>query len=68
MAEAARKLTHVAPVGRGQERAITLLDLVAAIAEEADSDDEILAAVVELINSGQVKLVGNFRGADVVVR
>jgi hypothetical protein len=46
---------------------VTLLDLVAAIADQAESDDEILTVVTELINSGRVKLVGNVGGADVKV-
>jgi hypothetical protein len=46
---------------------ITLLELVAAVAESASSDAEVVAAVSELINSGKVRLVGNFRGADVRV-
>lgn len=45
----------------------TLLDLVAAIARGAASDSEVVAAVTRLINSGQVRLVGSFRGADVRV-
>jgi hypothetical protein len=68
MAEAAMKLSRRARVDRAEESAITLLDLVAALAEVAESDDEILAAVSELINSGRVRLIGNFRGADVLVR
>ncbi len=46
---------------------LTLLELVAAVAEQAESDGEILSVVADLINSGKVKLVGNFRGADVKV-
>ncbi len=46
---------------------ITLLDLVAAVAETATSDAEVVATVSELINSGKVRLIGNFRGADVRV-
>ena len=46
---------------------ITLLDLVAAVAESATSDAEVIETVSELINSGKVRLIGNFRGADVRV-
>ncbi len=49
-------------------RVTTLLDLVAAVAESAASDAEVVATVTHLINSGQIRLVGNFRGADVRVR
>jgi len=46
---------------------ITLLELVAAIADCTDSEDEVIAAVAHLINTRQVLLVGNFRGSDVEV-
>lgn len=42
---------------------VTLLELVAAAAEEARSDAELLAAVVYMVNSGRVQLMGTFRGA-----
>jgi hypothetical protein len=45
----------------------TLLDLVAAVAEEAESEAELVATVQQLINSGRVQLVGHFKGADVKV-
>lgn len=67
MAEPARKLDFLPNLEASGESSITLLDLVAAIADQAESDDEILTAVTDLINSGRVKLVGNFRGADVKV-
>jgi hypothetical protein len=42
---------------------VTLLDLVTAVSEYARSDGEVIATVVWLVNSGQVRLGGNFRGA-----
>ncbi len=48
-------------------RVTTLLDLVAAVADAASSDDEVIATVKSLINSGKVTLVGEFLGADVKV-
>ena len=42
---------------------VTLLDLVSAISEYARSDGEVIATVVWLVNSGTVRLGGNFRGA-----
>ncbi len=45
----------------------TLLDLVAAVAESAKTEAEVVATVTHLINSGQIKLIGNFQGADVRV-
>ena len=44
---------------------LTLLDLVAAVADAANSEDEVVAAVHHLIDSGRVTLVGNFRSRDV---
>jgi hypothetical protein len=41
----------------------TLLELVAAVADSAETDTEIVATVVYLVNSGRVQLCGNFRGA-----
>lgn len=42
---------------------VTLLELVSAVMEHADTDDEVIATVVHLVNSGAVRLCGNFRGA-----
>jgi len=42
---------------------VTLLELVNAITSYARSDDEIVATIVHLVNSGQVRLCGSFRGA-----
>ena len=44
-------------------RNVTLLDLIAAVSEYARSEDEVIAMVVYLVNSGTVRLAGNFRGA-----
>jgi hypothetical protein len=38
---------------------LTLLDVIQAVSEVAESDQEILATVVHLIGSGQVKLSDN---------
>jgi hypothetical protein len=43
----------------------TLLDLIQAVSEVATSDQEALAAVVDLINSGTVQLCGDFAGAKI---
>ena len=66
MGEAARRLEAV----QGQpldQRRITLLELVAAVADEARSDDELVATVAHLVNTKQVELVGNFLGVDVEI-
>jgi hypothetical protein len=44
-------------------RQTTLLDLVTAVTDEANSEDEVIATVVHLVNSGIVRLCGSFRGA-----
>lgn len=43
----------------------TLLDLVTAVSDVADSEDEVIATVVHLVNSGAVRLCGCFRGARI---
>jgi hypothetical protein len=42
---------------------MTLLDLVMAVSEHAPSEAEVIATVASLVNSGQVRLCGNFKGA-----
>ncbi len=44
----------------------TLLELVHAISESADSEDEIMAAVMHMLESGQVRLRGNFSAAHLL--
>ena len=41
---------------------VTMLDLVTAISEDATSEAELIATVVYMVNSGRVRLNGNFRG------
>lgn len=41
----------------------TLLDLVTVVGEFADTERELIAVVVHLVNSGRVTLIGNFKGA-----
>jgi hypothetical protein len=42
---------------------VTLLDLVSAVAEHARSDYEVVATVVYMVNRGDVRLCGIFKGA-----
>jgi len=44
---------------------VTMLDLVTAVSEVADSDAEVVATVTYLVNSGKVRLCGNFAGARI---
>jgi len=41
---------------------MTLLELVKAVSDHARSEAEVIATVVYLVNSGQVRLCGNFKG------
>jgi hypothetical protein len=41
---------------------MTLLDLVKAVSDDAPSEAEVIATVVYLVNSGRVRLCGNFKG------
>jgi hypothetical protein len=44
---------------------LTLLDLILAVSEVAANDQEIIATVADLINSGQVRLCGKAAGATI---
>lgn len=63
--QAAAKLAQIEQQTQPVE--ITLLELVAAVADSARNDREVIATVASLLNSGKITLVGNFRGADVRV-
>ena len=41
---------------------LTLLELVQAISEVSESEQEVIATVVYMLRSGRVRLTGNFRG------
>ena len=42
---------------------ITLLELVTTVSEYTTGEAELVATVVHMVNSGMVRLCGNFRGA-----
>jgi hypothetical protein len=44
---------------------LTLLELVGAVCEVTNDDREVVATVVHMLRSGQIELVGNFRGAPI---
>lgn len=46
-------------------RNLTMLDLVIAVQDQARTDAEVVATVAYLINSGAVRLCGNFKGARI---
>lgn len=43
----------------------TLLELVQSVMNETESDDEVVATIVYLINSGRVRLCGTFKNAKI---
>jgi hypothetical protein len=45
----------------------TLLELVTTLGELTADDKEVVATVVELLRSGRVRLIGNFRGQKIAV-
>jgi hypothetical protein len=45
----------------------TLLDLVTTLGELTEDDREVVTTVVELLRSGRVRLIGNFRGQRIAV-
>ena len=45
---------------------MTLLELVNAVVDSASSDEEAAATILHLLESGQVRLVGQFREADML--
>ena len=51
--------------GATEPRDVTLLELVGAISEVAENDQEVVATVVQMLRSGTVRLRGNFRGTPV---
>jgi hypothetical protein len=42
---------------------VTLLEVVRAIGEVTEDDREVVATVLHLLATGQIRLCGNFRGA-----
>ncbi len=50
-----------------QARRVTLLDLVAAVAESGASEVEVVCAITHLVSSGRVRLVGHFREAHIQI-
>ena len=65
MTQVAHTLAQLESVEADHPETLALLDLVAAISDEADTDEEVVATIQHLIESGKVTLVGNFRSGDV---
>ena len=68
MAMVAHTLAELEKVPATQPETLTLLDLVAAVADVSATAEEVVATVHHLIETGRVTLVGNFRSRDVTRR
>lgn len=68
MTQVAYKLAELESAESASPETLTLLDLVAAIADEAETEEEVIATIQHLIQTGKVRLVGNFRSLDVDTR
>ena len=51
-----------ASTGNDEPQDTTLLDLVQSLCDSTDDDGEVVAAVLDLLRTGRVRLCGNFRG------
>jgi hypothetical protein len=61
-----RPAVHEIQMGSVEEpRPVTLLELIGAVSEVSDSEQEVLATVMYMLNSGRVQLAGNFRDTPV---
>ena len=49
-------------------RTITLLDLVSELVDAGGSDREVVTAVLDLVETGRVQLIGQVREADLPAR
>jgi hypothetical protein len=49
-------------------RECTLLELIQSVNALTDNDDEVVATVTYLVNTGRVRLCGNFAGAKIGAR
>ena len=49
-------------------RTITLLDPVSELVDAGGSDREVVTAVMDLVETSRVRLIGQVRGADLRVR
>ena len=46
----------------------TLLELIQTVSASAGNEDEVVATVAYLVNSGRVRLCGTFAGAKIALR
>ena len=58
-------IRKAAEIAGTQSPEVTLLEPVSAICEVTEAAREVVATIVQMLHSGEVKLCGNFRGAAV---
>lgn len=46
---------------------VTLHDLITAVAEHARTENEVIATIVHMVNSGSVRLSGELAGARIAL-
>jgi hypothetical protein len=63
-AATARVVQEPAPVVQ-EARSTTLLALVRAVSEVTQDDREVVATILHMLRSGEVRLCGNFRNAPI---
>ena len=54
---------QIEPSPDSRPRPLTLLELVEAVSEVTEDEDEVIATVAWMLQSGRVRLVGSFRDA-----
>jgi predicted nucleic-acid-binding protein len=64
---AIQKLPSQQPRAQGEVVETTLLELVQTVGELTPDDREVVATVIEMLHSGRVRLVGNFRGQRIAL-
>ncbi len=55
----------VEPIAHEEPQHLTLLELVEAVADVTDDEQEIIATVFHMLETGRVKLIGNFRDTPI---
>jgi predicted nucleic-acid-binding protein len=64
---AALRTRTLIEAGNGAVVETTLLELVTTLGELTEDDREVVTTVVELLRSGRVRLIGNFRGQKIAL-
>mgnify|MGYP000551151441 CR=1 FL=1 len=59
-------VVHAIPMGTEEVHTeLTLLELIEAVTEVSDTEQEVIATVSYMLNSGRVRLAGSFRDEPV---